>query len=562
MQREDAMPVNRLQQFQINNRLHPTIIFMLNTISLSSFYRIAAAALYVFLFFGGLSYSYAQYGNNPTLPPIPSVSGPLGIRIVYPTVEMIKPNVKNNFIFGTIGTGAAALSINGKKVPVAPNGAFLGFLPVPRDGVYTLIAAKGEEQDTLVYTYAKPAERAAGTKQVRNVLETPELGVVTGGADTLATGSGIAYGAKTPTADREWFFPKGARFPVLEQRGRHLRIDLAGKTAWVEKRFVTVSSEVPKTAEAGLNLEFEEYDRWTDVKIPVDYAPFRINPQEKNIRLTFYNTLAFELEKKFDTQKGKEARFTVSNTPNSIVAGYNWRAQKDKEVLSLTIDLRKSLWGFKAFYDESGQLVLRVRRPKALNPQNPLSGMRIMVDAGHPPRGATGPTGLTEADANLSIALALEKKLKERGARVIMTRRDSLPLLTDTNITMELFARVDLAVKEHADILVSVHNNGFPDGVNPFKRNGTETYYYHAFSAELARTLHKEILKATGVPSLGHKQRSLSLIRPTWMPAVLTEALYMMHPQQEAALRNPDFIDRLAEAHIKGIERFVQEKIK
>lgn len=527
---------------------------------MKTFFSVAIVALIVL--FASAGDSYGQYEDNPTLPAIPQVDGPLQIRVIYPPAGSFKPAVRDNFIFGTVGTGGAALTINGEDVPVAKNGAFLGFLTMPKDGMYTLIAEKQEQQDTLIFTFSEPGEASPSSPVVRDVFDVPELGVVAFGADTLATGSDIAYGAPTPTADREWFFPQGARFPVLEYKGDHLRIDLAGETAWVEKKYVTVSSETPKSAEVGIDIQFEEADRWTDMKIPVGYAPFSVKPTDKSLKLTFYNALSYELEKKAGSGSRSAPSYSVSNPANSVVGGYNWQAEKNREVVHLTIDLRQALWGFKAFYDEGGRLVLRIRRPKALNPENPLSGMRIMVDAGHPPRGATGPTGLTEADANLAIALALEKKLKERGARVIMTRRDTLPLLTDTNVTMELSARVDLAVESNADILVSVHNNGFSDGVNPFKRNGTETYYYHAFAADLARTLHEEILEVTGVPSLGYKGRSLSLIRPTWMPAVLTEALYMMHPQQEAALRDPGFIDRLAEAHVKGIERYIRDRMQ
>jgi N-acetylmuramoyl-L-alanine amidase len=40
------------------------------------------------------------------------------------------------------------------------------------------------------------------------------------------------------------------------------------------------------------------------------------------------------------------------------------------------------------------------------------------------------------------------------------------------------------------------------------------------------------------------------------MPSVLTESLYMMHPQQEQALRDRAFIDALAEAHVRALELF------
>lgn len=502
----------------------------------------------------------AQYDDNPALPPIPSVEAPLHIDVIYPTLEMTKPNVGRNFIFGTVGTGGATLTINGDDVSVASNGAFLGFLPMPRNGVYALVAEKGEERDTLVFSFAEPGEAPDSPPQVVNIFDNPELGIVTSGADTVASGSGIAYGAPTQWADREWFFPKGTRFPVLEHRGNHVRIDLAGETAWVEKEYVTVTSDVPKVAEAGLDLTLTEADYWTDLRVPVYYTPFKFDLQKNRIEMVFYNALSYDLEKQAGADTRQEPMHVVTNPPNSLVKRYEWKADLDKEKLYLTIDLRQSLWGFKAFYDESGGLVVRIRRPNAIDAEKPLRGMRIMVDAGHPPRGATGPTGLTEADANLAIALAMEKKLKERGASVVMTRRDSMPLFSGTDVSAELTARVDYAVQQNADILISVHNNGFSDGVNPFERNGTETYFYHTFAGDLAEDLLKEMVEVTGVPELGFKQRSLALARPTWMPAVLTESLYMMHPQQEAALKDPAFVDKLAEAHIRGLEKFVRDR--
>jgi N-acetylmuramoyl-L-alanine amidase len=42
------------------------------------------------------------------------------------------------------------------------------------------------------------------------------------------------------------------------------------------------------------------------------------------------------------------------------------------------------------------------------------------------------------------------------------------------------------------------------------------------------------------------------------MPAVLTETMYMLVPQQEAALRDPAVLDRIARAHRRGIEEFLE----
>src|SRR5215218_2830136 len=70
------------------------------------------------------------------LPPIPSVEGPLAIRLVAPEPGQAKPSRDSTFLYGSVGTGGAALTINGAQVPVAPNGAFLAYLRVPADGVW------------------------------------------------------------------------------------------------------------------------------------------------------------------------------------------------------------------------------------------------------------------------------------------------------------------------------------------------------------------------------------------------------------------------------------------
>lgn len=511
-----------------------------------------------------------RYEVSPLLPAIPMSGGPLDITVVYPEPAMTRPGVSRNFIFGSVGAGdGVTLTINGDTVPVAPNGAYLAFLPVPKRGGYTLIAQRGIDADTLIHEYAVPSGGASDAPpRVRDLHERPMLGVVTGGVDTMASGSDIAYGAPTKTADRRWTFPKGARLAVRERDGDHLRVDMAGETAWVEQKYVTVSSDQPKSSEVGLELEMRRGEEgWVDLVIPVNFAPFAVDPQDHAITFTFYNAISYELEKLSDDltasatgEPTDDPVYSVRNMPDLLIDGYTWRRDADRDVVTLRVDLRRPLWGFKAVYEYDGDLVLRIRRPNTLSSDAPLRGLTIMIDAGHPPRGATGPTGLSEAEANLNIALVLERKLKERGAHVVMTRSDGNAIYSETDASAELTARVAYAVEQNADILVSVHNNGFPDGVNPWDKNGTETFYYNPFAADLARLLHEEIAAVTGVPALGYKQRSLALARPTWMPAVLTESLYMMHPQQEEALRDPEFLERLAEAHARGIERYVVER--
>jgi N-acetylmuramoyl-L-alanine amidase len=94
-----------------------------------------------------------------------------------------------------------------------------------------------------------------------------------------------------------------------------------------------------------------------------------------------------------------------------------------------------------------------------------------MLDAGHSKdSGAVGPTGFAEKDANLLIARQLKSILESRGAEVLMTRTG--------NEDVPLVNRPDTILKENVDLSVSIHNNALPDGINPFKNNGTSAYYY------------------------------------------------------------------------------------
>lgn len=96
----------------------------------------------------------------PTLPPIPVVDGPLNIHVVYPSPNQRLDVRDSNFIFGSTGSGAAHLTINGAEVPVAPNGAFLAWLPVPtaESPRYELRATNGADVATATQPVRLPPE--------------------------------------------------------------------------------------------------------------------------------------------------------------------------------------------------------------------------------------------------------------------------------------------------------------------------------------------------------------------------------------------------------------------
>lgn len=478
------------------------------------------------------------------LPPIPDADGALEIDLVYPRASALKPDADSTFLFGSVGTGEAELTINGIPIAVAPNGAFLAYVPVPNDGTYRLSARSNGEADGLVFSYRTPPPPAP---RVEPFTE-PRPAVVLGGRDTLATGSQIVHAYPEPGGDRRWFFPPGTRLSATGRSGGLIRVRLTDRTdAWIDSasvRFAHPSDYVPRDSAASA-VEFVSRGRNVDIRIPAARAPFLVQGDRRKVGVVIYGRPNLELA-----------------LPSiDFIASADWQGSSQDSAY-MEIDLSRPLWGYKAFFDTDGALVVRLRRPPEVDSSQPLRGLRIMVDPGHPPGGAIGPTGLTETEANLDISLKLADMLREHGADVVMTRTTDSGLVSDSVSAIELWSRVDLAVERDVDVLVSIHNNAFPDGVNPFDHYGTETYYYHPFSAPLAEALQRHLVRVTGLPSLGAKQRSLALVRPSWMPSTLTESLFMMFPQQEAALRNSEFQTDLARAHLEGIVAFLREVLK
>jgi len=487
------------------------------------------------------------------LPPIPAVDAPLAIRLVAPEPGEARPRRDSTFLYGTVGTGGAALVINGAQVPVAPNGAFLAYLPVPADGRWTLTAYRDGARADAAYQYrtgsgapratsdtatqAGPADTAAAPRPAApaetEVFATPRAGTVVRGGDTLATGSDAVYARPTPAGVYRWFFPRGTKLALLERRRAQYRVRLDTTVAWIDTVNVRPSFDAAQAAAVGRQITLAAGGT-PELRIPAGFAPFLVTTDSAGLHVTVY------------AQSGAtELRVAT----DAFVTGATQDASAPGE-LRVDVALARWLWGYKAFYDRDGTLVVRIRRPPAIDAASPLRGIRILVDPGHPPAGAIGPTGFMEKDANLAIGLRIAERLRAAGAIVSLTRT--------TDVSVDLAARPAQAVREDADLLISVHNNAFGEEANPFRDHGTSTYWFQPNSADLARTLDRRIAGVTMIPDLGAKFGNLALVRPTWMPSCLTESLFMPIPEQEAALRDPAFLDRLAQAHVDGIADFLR----
>jgi N-acetylmuramoyl-L-alanine amidase len=358
--------------------------------------------------------------------------------------------------------------------------------------------------------------------------------------DTLGRGNtdGVTPGRATPAGSYSWFFPTGTRVAVSGRVNEDLRIRLSPLSeGWVpvgEARPLPRGVPEPRAVMGSVTLTAAP--DWVTLRIPLTQrVPFHVTEGDRGLAVRFYSA-AGDVD-------------WMRHPTDTLVERLSW-AQTGRDEVTLTVALTEPVWGYRTRWNRN-DLLLDIRRPPRITAKNPLRGRVIAVDPGHPPLGATGPTGLREADANLAVATQLRSLLETAGARVVMTRT--------TDMALDLWPRLAMADSAGAELLVSIHNNALPDGVNPFTNNGTTVFYNQPRSAPLASGIQQALVRRLKLPDLGISRADLAMVRPTWMPSVLVEGMFIILPDQEEALRSPGGAQRYARGVYDGIRRFLEE---
>jgi len=603
--------------------------------------------------------------HSAPLPAIPAVDGPLAITVVYPPADALVEASDSEFLFGATGSGRAQLTIDGAAVDVAPNGAFLAWLPLPDDSTATfhLVATRGDEQASLDWRVRLPRrfappplplwldtaslrprgdvwlpagetlrvearaapgatvairlpdgrvfplapdtapvaaygpferrpDRLAPERAVRFEAAVPAAAIgatlpaltaaavppdSTAGAGvalmTAARGSdtvtvplpvrvtlvdegalpvvvlddtapagrsrGYVVGAPAPHGTFDWLFAQGTPAAADARVGDQVRLRLSrSSVAWVSLADVAATAPAgtppPRTRVRLVRLTPRR--PLVEARFNLDArVPFRVDEDARSITVRLYGAQS-------------DLDFVQYGGTDPLVQGVTW-AQPSEDECTVTFALSAPVFGWRTRW-EGRDLVLEIRRPPAVNASRPLAGRTIAVDPGHPPLGGTGPTGLTEADANLAVARALKRLLERQGARVVMTR--------NSDSAVDLYDRTAAAESAGAEILVSIHNNAFPDGVNPFVNNGTSTYYFFPRAARLALLTQAALVGELGLVNLGAARGDFAMVRTSWMPSVLTEGAFLMVPAQEQALRSPRFQRAYARGVALGIQAYLR----
>ena len=358
----------------------------------------------------------------------------------------------------------------------------------------------------------------------------PLVRVGVAGSDTDA----VVIARPVPGGTYKWFIIPGT---ILRQTGRQgdaVRVQLdRGLEVWVDVSDVTplpFGTPVPRRVVS--NARLVPADGWVDLVLPMNARPaYRVDGLGNTLRLTLHGVTG-------------NTDIVWFQRADPFVRDVQWTNEATDRAV-YTVQLQSDVYGWLVFW-RGDALVLRMRRAPVIDAANPLRGLRIAVDPGHPPVGSTGPTGLYEGVATLAVGERVQRLLSQRGAVPIMTRTTAAPV--------PLGDRPILARQADAQAFVSIHLNAKPDGANPYLNNGSGTYYFQPQSAGLARAIQSRLIPRLGLSDEGAWFDNLAVVRAPWMPSVLVEGAYIIVPEQEAALRTPEFQEAYALAIIEGLE--------
>ncbi len=416
--------------------------------------------------------------------------------------------------------------------PSQVRGTYTGFYIVrPSNKVeganilFKLIKRIGE--DSVYITELSPAKVTIRDDQTLQVVE------FVGSSVVARSGPKLGYTLL--------YQPPGIRAIATGKMGEWVRLRLAyGENAWVHQdsiRYLPMGTPRPKSILTSIQTKGQ--DGKSEVVLFLQQKlPFRVEQliDPPALFLTVYGVTSNTDWIRYDSK-------------DKLIKEIKWDQPK-VDVYQLKVFLnQRQQWGYDVFYDKNN-LVLEIKhQPKV---KKRLKGLRICLDPGHSPDpGAVGPTGLEERVVNFKIAKRLKKILEKNGAEVVLTR-------TESN-GVALYDRPKIAIKEECDILISIHNNALPDGVNPFYNNGTSTYYYHPQSLALAKEIHSQLLKKLKLPDFGLYYGNLVLTRPSQLLSVLVECAFMMIPEQEELLKKESFQKKCAQAIFRGILNFIKK---
>lgn len=190
----------------------------------------------------------------------------------------------------------------------------------------------------------------------------------------------------------------------------------------------------------------------------------------------------------------------------------------------------------------------------------------VIIDAGHGGEdgGTTGITGASESRLNLEISLRLEQIMRFCGIQTVMVRTEDTAIYTEPCETYsekkisDLKNRVALADRIRPDMLISIHQNHFPEerfsGPQIFyaKTNGSRNM------AQIAQSALETLLNPPSKRPCKIAQ-SVYLMDKIQCPGILVECGFLSNSREEALLQQPDYQKKIICALTCAFTQYIEK---
>lgn len=423
-----------------------------------------------------------------------------------------------------------------QKVELPPNSAVLTGTnqPTTTAGKYQGCATAsapgdlGKPEFQLTLNGQKITQTAPGNVRILSPADI-EIAEVTVDSGVARTGPSTDHSRLTP-------LPKGTQAIITGREGEWLRLDYGG---WIKSGETRVFKAAVPPKSIIRSVTSRPVAGGMEILFPLQVGvPVSVQQGTNTFSLTLYNTTAQTDTIRFDD--------------NPLISRLDWQQVAPQQVQYVFNLKSAQQWGYKLEY-RGTTLVLTLRTaPATNNPNQPLSGMTIMLDPGHggpEDSGARGPNGYPEKEVALIVSKLLREELIKRGATVLMTREADIDLLPGD--------RAMMINKQEPNLALSIHYNALPDNGDAMNTKGVGMFWYHTQAHSLAVFLQNYLVEKLGRPSYGVFWNNLALTRPAVAPSLLLELGFMINPYEFEWITNSQEQKKLAVALADGIVEWV-----
>jgi len=192
--------------------------------------------------------------------------------------------------------------------------------------------------------------------------------------------------------------------------------------------------------------------------------------------------------------------------------------------------------------------------------------MNVILDAGHGGEdgGAVGRRGELEKDVNLEITKKLELILNLCGVETVMTRSEDISLGENESVVLrhrkvaDIRARTELVKKNPDSILISIHQNSFPQDSSC---RGAQVFYSQnnvggKVLAENVQRIIKKSVDKNNKREAKAADKNIFLLNNVNCPAILVECGFLTNDEESRLLMTEKYRIRLAAAIASGFMEY------